>query len=127
MAKSADDRGRGARLAKRDEGAYCWYVTEEQRSQPGKPGCIGRESDRLSHSRPLRATGTELALYWQMFDLRDGGSRDSEPIDLGDPQDVSFWTSELEVSKEELHAAVDAVGSGARDVRAYLSARFTRF
>jgi hypothetical protein len=35
MAKSVDDRGRGARLARRDEGAYCWYVTEEQRSQPG--------------------------------------------------------------------------------------------
>jgi hypothetical protein len=27
-------------MARRDEGAYCWYVTEEQRSQPG---CIGRE------------------------------------------------------------------------------------
>ena len=51
MAKSVDDRGRGARLARRDEGAYCWYVTEEQRSQPG---CVDRESDRLSHSRALR-------------------------------------------------------------------------
>src|SRR6478735_9131296 len=50
MAKSVDDRDRGARLARRDEGAYCWYVTEEQRSQPG---CIGREGDRLSHSRAL--------------------------------------------------------------------------
>jgi len=50
MAKSVDDRGRGARLARRDEGAYCLYVTEEQRSQPG---CIDRESDRLSHSRAL--------------------------------------------------------------------------
>ena len=35
MAKSVDDRGRGARLVRRDEGAYYWYVTEEQRSQPG--------------------------------------------------------------------------------------------
>src|SRR6187401_109074 len=50
MAKSVDDRGRGARLARRDEGAYCSYVTEEQRSQPG---CIGHEGDRLSHSRAL--------------------------------------------------------------------------
>jgi hypothetical protein len=50
MAKSVDDRGRGARLARRDEGAYCWYVTEEQRSQPG---CLDREGDRLSHSRAL--------------------------------------------------------------------------
>jgi hypothetical protein len=49
-AKSVDGRGRGALLARRDEGAYCLYVTEEQRSPPG---CIGREGDRLSHSRAL--------------------------------------------------------------------------
>jgi hypothetical protein len=42
MAKSVDDRGRGARLARRDEGAYCPCVIEEQRSQPG---CIAREGD----------------------------------------------------------------------------------
>ena len=29
------DRGRGARLARRDEGAYWLCVIEEQRSQPG--------------------------------------------------------------------------------------------
>jgi hypothetical protein len=61
MAKSVDDRGRGARMARRDEGAYCWYVTEEQRSQPG---CIGREGDRLCHSRALgsaRARGHDQA------------------------------------------------------------------
>jgi hypothetical protein len=29
-------------LARRDEGAYSQYVTEEQRSQPG---CIGHEGD----------------------------------------------------------------------------------
>jgi len=37
-------------MARRDEGAYCGYVTEEQRRQPG---CFGREIDRLSHSRAL--------------------------------------------------------------------------
>jgi len=57
MAKPVDDRGRGARMAKRDEGAYCWYVTEQQRSHPGKPGCIGREGDRLGLSRALSSTG----------------------------------------------------------------------
>jgi hypothetical protein len=51
MAKSVDDRGRGARPARRDEGAYCWYVTEEERS---RRGCIDRETDRLSHSRALK-------------------------------------------------------------------------
>jgi len=53
MAQSVEDRLRGARMARRDEGAYCRYVTEEQRRQPGKPGWIGREIDRLSHSRAL--------------------------------------------------------------------------
>src|SRR5882724_3270375 len=57
MAKSVDDRGRGARMARRDEGAYRWYVTEEQRSHPG---CIGRESDRLSLSRTLSPLNRRL-------------------------------------------------------------------
>jgi hypothetical protein len=48
MAESVDDRGPGARLARRDEGAYGWYVTEQQRSQAG---CIGRESDRAGRDR----------------------------------------------------------------------------
>ena len=37
-------------MARRDEGAYCGYVTEEQRRQAG---CLGREIDRLNHSRAL--------------------------------------------------------------------------
>ena len=41
-------------MARRDEGAYCGYVTEAQRRQPG---CLGREIDRLSHSRALRTSG----------------------------------------------------------------------
>src|SRR5450755_4704415 len=57
MAKSVDDRSRGARLARRDEDAYCGYVTEEQRSQPG---CIGRECDRLAIRRPLARGGEQL-------------------------------------------------------------------
>jgi len=50
MAKSVEDRGPGARRARRVEGAYGGSVTEEQRRQPG---CLGREIDRLSHSRAL--------------------------------------------------------------------------
>jgi len=50
MAKSVEDRGPGARMARRDEGAYCRYVTEEHRRQPG---CLGHAIDRLSHSRAL--------------------------------------------------------------------------
>jgi hypothetical protein len=50
MVKAVDDRGRGARMLRRDEDAYCSYVTEEQRSQRGN---IDREGERLSHSRAL--------------------------------------------------------------------------
>ena len=50
MAKPVEDRSRGARMARRDEGANCGYVTEEQRRQLG---WLGREIDRLSHSRAL--------------------------------------------------------------------------
>src|SRR4051812_1599969 len=32
---SVDDRCRGSWMGRRDEGAHCWYVTEEHRSHPG--------------------------------------------------------------------------------------------
>jgi hypothetical protein len=50
-------RGRGAPLARRDEGAYCWHATEEQRSQPG---CIGRESVDLTIRGPSVANGVNV-------------------------------------------------------------------
>ena len=46
-------------MARRDERAYCGYVTEEQRRQPG---WLGREIDRLSHSRALRRWANRLPL-----------------------------------------------------------------
>ena len=45
-------------MARRDEGAYCRYVTEEQRRQPG---WLGREIDRLSHSRALRVESLRVS------------------------------------------------------------------
>jgi hypothetical protein len=51
MVKSVVDRARCARMVRRDEGAYCSYVTAEQRSQ--QRGCIDREGDRLSYSWAL--------------------------------------------------------------------------
>jgi len=59
MAKSVDDRGRGARLARRDEGAYCWYLTEEQRSRPGTsgwidPGSRGRSQIWVGRAHPFQ-------------------------------------------------------------------------
>ena len=68
MAQSVDDGGRGARLARRDEGAYCWYVTEEQR---GQTGCIGREGDRPSHSQALseRTPASSWVAHSQLLNL----------------------------------------------------------
>ncbi len=62
-----------------------------------------------------------------MTELRDRGSRDGESINLDDAQDVRFWMSELEVNEENLRAAIEQVGARAKDVRAYLATRFTRF
>ncbi len=50
MNRSTDDRGRGARIARREKGAYSPYVTDEQRSESG---WIGREGGRFVHSRAL--------------------------------------------------------------------------
>jgi len=44
-------------MARREEGACCRYVTEEQRR---RPGCLGREIDRLSHSRALSRRARRL-------------------------------------------------------------------
>jgi hypothetical protein len=55
-------------MAKRDEGAYLQYVTEEQRSQPG---WIGREGDRRSHSRALRARQSARRSQLQPLHVED--------------------------------------------------------
>ncbi|HEX2670599.1 MAG TPA: DUF3606 domain-containing protein [Polyangiaceae bacterium] len=62
----------------------------------------------------------------EMYPIQSRGAREEELVDLDNAQDVSFWMSEFEVSKEELNAAVRAAGPAARDVRAFLSTRLTR-
>jgi hypothetical protein len=62
-----------------------------------------------------------------MAEPQDRGSRDGEYIDLANEQDVRFWTSELEVSSDDLREAIEAVGARAKDVRARLAGRYTRF
>jgi hypothetical protein len=51
MDHSVDDRCRAASLARREEGAYSPYVTEERRRQRG---WIGAENDRVIHSKAPR-------------------------------------------------------------------------
>jgi hypothetical protein len=49
MNHSVDDRCLAAPVARREEGAYSPYVTEEQRRQRG---WIGAENDRVIHAGP---------------------------------------------------------------------------
>lgn len=51
-AKSVE-RGPGARLARRDDGADYGDITVEERSPPGWPRCISRESVDLAFRGPL--------------------------------------------------------------------------
>jgi len=44
-------------------------------------------------------------------DKTNRGSPDRDRIDLNDPDEVRNWTQSLNVSKEELQRAVEAVGN----------------
>jgi hypothetical protein len=54
------------------------------------------------------------------------GSPDRDRIDLNDPDEVRNWTKSLNVSKEELQRAVDAVGNTPGKVYDYLGRNRTR-
>mgnify|MGYP001361171204 CR=1 FL=1 len=54
---------------------------------------------------------------------RNVGSPDRDRISLSEDYEVRDWTQALGVSEQELREAVDAVGSSADKVRAYLKGR----
>ncbi|SKB75215.1 DUF3606 domain-containing protein [Sphingopyxis flava] len=56
-------------------------------------------------------------------DRRNVGSPDRDRISLSEDYEVRDWTQALGVSEQELREAVDAVGSSADKVRAYLKDR----
>jgi len=51
------------------------------------------------------------------------GPADSSKISLSDDYEVRYWTSALGVDKQELTAAVQAVGNSAERVKQYLKKR----
>ncbi|MCQ6957084.1 DUF3606 domain-containing protein [Mucilaginibacter aquariorum] len=55
-----------------------------------------------------------------MDDKTKTGSPDSKRINIHEDHEVSYWTKELNVSKEELIEAVDSVGTSVDSVRQYL-------
>lgn len=52
------------------------------------------------------------------FDMR--GPRDTGWINLGEPQEVRYWTRVLAVTETRLRAAVGAAGDSTQAVRRYL-------
>ncbi len=56
-------------------------------------------------------------------DLKNRGPQDRARINLSEDHEVRYWTQALGVSKEQLAAAVQAVGSSSDRVRAHLDKR----
>ena len=48
------------------------------------------------------------------------GSPDRERINVNEDYELQDWSKKFGVNKEQLKAAVDAVGTQAQDVKAYL-------
>lgn len=55
-----------------------------------------------------------------MDDPTKRGEADRDRIALHQDHEVSFWTKALDVTRDQLQAAVDAVGNGAAAVRKHL-------
>ena len=53
-------------------------------------------------------------------DMKNRGPQDRARISLSEEHEIRYWTQALGVSKEQLAAAVQAVGSSADRVRAHL-------
>jgi len=53
-------------------------------------------------------------------DKQQQGAQDRSRIAMGEDYEVAYWTKALGVSKEQLQAAVTAVGNSADKVRAHL-------
>jgi hypothetical protein len=56
-------------------------------------------------------------------DLKDPGE-EHDRIDMSEPREVKYWTSELDVGADTLRGAIFAVGPGADAVRKYLENRY---
>lgn len=54
-------------------------------------------------------------------DLNDSGEPERSEVNMGEPQEVRYWTSKFDVGADTLRAAVIAVGTSAEDVEKYLN------
>ena len=56
-------------------------------------------------------------------DMNNRGAQDRARISLAEEHEVRYWTQALGVTREQLAAAVQAVGNSADKVRAHLGKR----
>ncbi len=56
-------------------------------------------------------------------DMKNRGPQDRARINMSEEHEVRYWTDALGVSREQLAAAVQAVGTSADRVRAHLGKR----
>lgn len=54
-------------------------------------------------------------------DLKQTGRQDDQRINVEQDHELSYWSKELGVSREELRRAVQQAGSLVKDVRQHLS------
>jgi hypothetical protein len=95
------------------EAAYC---------RGGSHGAVA------GHARPPLDAGTRFAPPRNPFrggsmadDLKQTGKADDQRINVEQDHELSYWSKELGVSREQLRSAVQQAGSLVRDVRRHLS------
>ena len=54
-------------------------------------------------------------------DLKQTGKQDDQRINVEQDHELSYWSKELGVSRDELRSAVQQAGSLVKDVRQHLS------
>lgn len=54
-------------------------------------------------------------------DLKDTGRQDDQRINIDQDHELSYWSKELGVSREELRRAVEQAGPMVRSVRQHLN------
>jgi hypothetical protein len=54
-------------------------------------------------------------------DLKNRGPQDRNRISLSEPWEVTYWTRELGITKEELERVVKSAGNSVNAVRQHLS------
>lgn len=59
-------------------------------------------------------------------DLKNRGPQDRSRVNVNEPWEVSYWTTEFRCTEAQLRAAVDEVGVMAMNVRTYLVAQKLR-